>query len=200
MTTAIKKMALNVAADELQRCDDMAQMVLDREWAEHAGKEAVSSKVEQAFTQLHIELAERPALTVWYGPMPESNGKSNFTAVLMRKGMNLFDGLTGGITIERSEYPDRVRYEADRMRYLIGELDEEPDLLAYDADKHSGYVKPQTLETEAPLFGRIVSHMKDCGWEESELDGMITNPNVTDGTFDSWEEAIKSCIEVASEV
>lgn len=198
MTTAIKKMALNVAADELQRCDDMAQMVLDREWAEHAGKEAVSRKVEQAFTQLHNELAERPALTVWYGPMPESNGKSNFTAVLMRKGMNLFDGITGGITIERSEYPDRVRYEADRVRYLIGELDEEPDLLAYDADKHSGYVKPPAPPTGFEAM--IIDHMKACGWDQSILDGMITNPNVTDDTFDNWQEAIKSCIEVASEV
>lgn len=41
-----------------------------------------------------------------------------------------------------SEYPERVRYEADRVRHIIGELKEEPDILAYDADEHSGYVKP----------------------------------------------------------
>ncbi|MES3625068.1 hypothetical protein QDQ66_06610, partial [Citrobacter freundii] len=35
-----------------------------------------------------------------------------------------------------------VRYEADRMRHLIGELADEPDILAYDADAHSGYVNP----------------------------------------------------------
>ena len=103
---------------------------------------------------------DQPKLAVWYGAMPESNGKSNFTAVLMREGESLFDGLAGGITIDRSEYPDRVRYEADRVRYLIGELKEEPFILDYDADKHSGYVAPSEaveagytpVKTEAVLF------------------------------------------------
>jgi len=88
--------------------------------------------------------ARQPELTVWEGPMPESNGKSNFTAVLMRKGANLFDGIAGGMTIARSEYPDRVRYEADCVRWLIGELDNEPCIIDYDADKHSGYVAQQS--------------------------------------------------------
>lgn len=79
----------------------------------------------------------KPELTVWYGSMPETNGKTNWTAILHRKGQQLWEG----ITIDRSEYPDRVRYEADRMRHLIGELADEPDILAYDADAHSGYVK-----------------------------------------------------------
>ncbi|WP_175787381.1 hypothetical protein [Burkholderia anthina] len=73
-------------------------------------------------------------LAVWYGQMPESNGKSNFTAILHN------GDITAGITLERSEYPDRVRYEADRASWLIGELTEQPDILNYDADKHSGYV------------------------------------------------------------
>lgn len=80
----------------------------------------------------------RPELTVWYGSMQETNGKTNWTAMLHRKGQHPWDG----ITIECSEYPDRVRYEADRMRHLIGELSDDPDILAYDADAHSGYVKP----------------------------------------------------------
>ncbi|WP_318247945.1 DUF551 domain-containing protein [Klebsiella pneumoniae] len=79
-----------------------------------------------------------PELSVWYGSMPERNGKSNWTAILHRKG----ECLSTGITIELSEYPERVRYEADRVRHIIGELKEEPDILAYDADAHSGYVKP----------------------------------------------------------
>lgn len=80
-------------------------------------------------------------LAVWYGKMPESNGKSNWTAILYRKGGegSLLGGLSDGITIDRSEYPDRVRYEADRMRYLIGELVDEPFILDYDANLHSGY-------------------------------------------------------------
>jgi hypothetical protein len=77
-------------------------------------------------------------LTVWYGSLPESNGKSNFTAILHR------GDISKGITIERNEYPDRVRYEADRVRWLIGELDKEPFILDYDADKHSGYQGPPT--------------------------------------------------------
>ena len=79
-----------------------------------------------------------PELSVWYGSMPESNGKSNWTAILHRKG----ECLSTGITIELSEYPERVRYEADRVRHIIGELKEEPDILDYDADEHSGYVNP----------------------------------------------------------
>ena len=89
--------------------------------------------------QLSNELAEMKRkcveLTVWYGAMPESNGKTNWTAILHRKG----ECLSAGITIDRSEYPDRVRYEADRIRYLIGELDEKPWITNYDANKHSGY-------------------------------------------------------------
>ncbi|MGO0650684.1 hypothetical protein [Citrobacter freundii] len=80
----------------------------------------------------------KPELTVWYGSMPETNGKTNWTAMLHRKGQHPWEG----ITIDCSEYPDRVRYEADRMRHLIGELADEPDILAYDADAHSGYVNP----------------------------------------------------------
>ncbi|HHJ4376157.1 TPA: hypothetical protein ACQJWS_000820 [Citrobacter freundii] len=82
----------------------------------------------------------KPELTVWYGAMPETNGKTNWTAMLHRKGHHPWEG----ITIDRSEYPGRVRYEADRMRHLIGELADKPDILAYDSDAHSGYVEPVT--------------------------------------------------------
>lgn len=75
----------------------------------------------------------QPRLAVWYGPMPESNGKSNWTALLHREGVSLLDG--PNITLDRSEYPDRVRYEADRVRHLIGELENEPCILDYDTDK-----------------------------------------------------------------
>lgn len=92
-------------------------------------------------TKFYVAPPSPVELTVWDGAMPESNGKSNFTAILMRKGAPFLDGIMGGITIDRSEYPDRVRYEADRVRFLIGELPDEPDILAYDTDKHSGYTK-----------------------------------------------------------
>lgn len=84
-----------------------------------------------------------PELDVWVGPMPESNGKTNYTAILMRKGGSLFDdGMT--MTIARSEYPGRVNYEADRVRYLIGQMETEPFVLDYDSEQHSGYVYPDT--------------------------------------------------------
>ncbi|UVW54629.1 hypothetical protein NYO12_09855 [Klebsiella variicola] len=89
-----------------------------------------------------------PALTVWYGDMPETNGKTNWTAILHRKG----ECLSTGITIDRSEYPDRVRYEADRMRYLIGDLEYEPDILEYDSDAHSGYVPPAAAPGNSPAI------------------------------------------------
>jgi len=79
---------------------------------------------------------EAVALTVWYGSMPETNGKANWTAIL-HKG-----DIYSGFTIARSEYPDRVRYEADRVRFLIGEIKEEPFILDYDGDLHSGYTRP----------------------------------------------------------
>jgi len=101
-----------------------------------------SKPLASGWAPLYTRPHQQPELAVWCGPMPESNGKSNFTAVLMRKGDSLLDGLTSGITIARSEYPDRVRYEADCVRYLIGELTEPPCVLDYDADMHSGYVPP----------------------------------------------------------
>lgn len=93
---------------------------------------------------------EKPVLMeVWYGSMPESNGKSNFSATLRRKGASLFD--TNCYTFARSEYPDRVRYEADSMRFLIGEIDKEPFILDYDADKHSGYVARPSADAKDSL-------------------------------------------------
>lgn len=90
----------------------------------------------------------RPELTVSYGPMPESNGKTNWTAILHRKGQGMLDG----ITIDRSEYPGRVLYAADRARYLIGEKPDRPFILDYDADKHSGYVAPCKAGGNSPVI------------------------------------------------
>lgn len=97
----------------------------------------------------------QPELTVWYGSMPESNGKSNWTAILCRKDAGSpLESMTSGIAIARSEYPGRVKYEADCMRYLIGELDEEPDILDYDSDTKSSEVKTAEDESQpqSPSF------------------------------------------------
>ena len=77
-------------------------------------------------------------LQIFEGPMPESTGAQNYTALLYRDG-----DMTSGITLYRSEYPDRTRYEADRFRYMLGMIDKEPDITEYDPDKHSGYKKPK---------------------------------------------------------
>ena len=59
--------------------------------------------------------AATPTLAVWYGSMPESNGRKNWTASLHRKGG---DAHLDGFCFARSEYPERVRYEADRVRWI----------------------------------------------------------------------------------
>ena len=86
-----------------------------------------------------IAVQPAPVMTVWYGSMPESNGKQNWTASLHRKGS---DPHLHGFCFARSEYAGRVRYEADRMRWIIGELADKPNILAYDDKLHSGYVEP----------------------------------------------------------
>ena len=127
----------------------------------------------------------KPELTAWYGAMPETNGKTNWTAILHRKG----ECLSTGITIDRSEYPDRVRYEADRMRHLIGELADEPDILAYDAEAHSGYVYPGNSpvipDTWIPVSERMPND-KDVVW----CYGYVSGWTDSDG-FEAYYDATR---------
>ncbi|OCO64329.1 hypothetical protein AN690_0200700 [Citrobacter freundii] len=135
---------------------------------------------------LHGKSDGKPELTVWYGAMPETNGKTNWTAILHRKGQQIWEG----ITIDRSEYPDRVRYEADRMRHLIGELPDEPDILSYDADAHSGYVKPgnspTTLDGWIPVSERMPND-KDFVW----CWGYVSGWTESDG-FEAYYDATRN--------
>lgn len=108
---------------------------LQRQFIEGGGYNDVTDSEVRKLVEM--ALSQPPKLSVWYGSMPESNGKSNFTAILCNGGP------IGGITIACSEYPERVRYEADRMRYLIGEISDRPFILDYDTDKHSGYKVPE---------------------------------------------------------
>ena len=139
--------------------------------------------------------AQQPELTVWYGSMPETNGKANWTAVLHRKG----ECMSTGITIDRSEYPDRVRYEADRMRYLIGQFTDEPDIMAYDENAHSGYVKPP-----APMAVTDVcdGNEQDAFEKWASGDGMDLTKHPLHWLFldgktatarKAWKAAIKYC-------
>ncbi len=126
-----------------------------------------------------------PELTVWYGSMPETNGKTNWTAMLHRKGHHPWEG----ITIDRSEYPERVRYEADRMRHLIGELTDEPDILAYDADAHSGYAEPVSQRDELPLD--YLQGQKD-GLEWAAQLAEANHPHTGDWLYDDPVELAKA--------
>lgn len=77
----------------------------------------------------------QPRLTVRLQSFPESNGKRNWTAMLVR--VDAWDGLIGncgGITIGCGELWNRVAYEAERARFLIGERDTEPFILDYGDD------------------------------------------------------------------
>jgi hypothetical protein len=117
--------------------------------ARHAAAELANEYAASQAAPASPEHAQ--ALTVWEGAMPESNGRSNFTAVLHRKDAEGFDIFTDGFQFARSEHPDRVRYEADFMRWLIGEREVKPELRddCYDFDKHSGYVPP--TKSAAPI-------------------------------------------------
>lgn len=116
-------------------CDDHA-------WA----GEGDCPKCETAFAGLVPPAATQPKLAVWFGGMPESNGKRNWTVLLHRAG----EGLETGITIERCEYYDRARYEADRMRYLIGEIPVEPFILDYDENLKEPGPEPTALHRLSP--------------------------------------------------
>lgn len=103
--------------------------------------------VRKLKSTVNLKPAEpKSELTVLYRSMPESNGKSNWTATLVRKSDTGFDSWSNGYTFCRSEYPDRVRYEADSMRFLIGEIITKPRILDYDSEKRSDYVAAKPAE------------------------------------------------------
>jgi hypothetical protein len=78
------------------------------------------------------------ALTVRLCSFPESNGKRNWTAMFVRtEPWGGLVGNCGGITIARGELWNRVAYEAECARALIGERDTEPHILDYGDDIHT---------------------------------------------------------------
>jgi hypothetical protein len=80
-------------------------------------------------------MSGQPKLTVKLLSFPESNGKRNWTALLVR--VDKWDGLAGscgGISVAHGELWNRVAYEAERTKLLIGERDTEPCILDYGDD------------------------------------------------------------------
>lgn len=79
--------------------------------------------------------APQPRLTVKVVSFPESNGKRNWTALLLRvEPWGGLRGNAGGVTLAWGELWNRVAYEAERARFLIGERDTEPHILDYGDD------------------------------------------------------------------
>lgn len=78
----------------------------------------------------------QPELEVIIRAFPESNGKQNWTAMLVRKdrSRNGLRGNAGGITIARGEYWNRVAYDAERTKFLIGAVSTEPSIMYYMRD------------------------------------------------------------------
>ena len=77
----------------------------------------------------------QPRLTVRLLSFPESNGKRNWTAMIAR--VDKWGGLIGncgGITVARGEFWNRVAYEAECTKLLIGERTTQPDILDYSDD------------------------------------------------------------------
>lgn len=83
----------------------------------------------QAQPSPHPAVGGSGGVTVRYGKMPESCGRNNWTARLVGNGEDF--------TLDRSEYPHRVRYAADCVRHIIGELPKRPSILDYDADERT---------------------------------------------------------------
>ena len=82
-----------------------------------------------------VQPSEQPRLTVRLTAFPESNGKRNWTALLVRVGpWGGLIGNCGGIQVGRGELWNRVAYEAECARFLIGERDTEPHILDYGDD------------------------------------------------------------------
>lgn len=132
------------------RCGCFFEPATVREWVAQLmeGKPYVPGPGDAELPVVAAAPQAQPELTVWFGSMPESCGRENWTVMLRRKsapeGADPHERhtLLGGYTVCRSEYKDRMRYEADRLRFLLGEIDKAPWILDYDADLHSGYVAP----------------------------------------------------------
>ena len=100
---------------------------------EEYGLEAIDhiKKLEQKLS----DAEKQPRLTVKLQSYPETNGKRNWTALLVR--VDKWGGLvgnSGGISIAHGELWNRVAYEAERTKLLIGERDTEPCILDYGED------------------------------------------------------------------
>lgn len=100
-----------------------------------AAKEELRRMVADALAQPAAADPAQPRLKVRLTSFPESNGKRNWTALLVRE--QPWGGLVGncgGISLARGELWNRVAYEAQCAMYLIGARDTEPFILDFGDD------------------------------------------------------------------
>ena len=113
-------------------CTD-CNLLLSKDEYEARQQKAYIKQLESRIASL--EEREQPKLTVKLQSFPESNGKRNWTALLVR--VDKWGGLVsncGGISIAYGELWNRVAYEAERTKLLIGERDTEPCIMDYGED------------------------------------------------------------------
>lgn len=99
----------------------------------------------------------QPKLKVVVCSFPESNGKRNWTALLLRE--QPWEGLAGncgGITLAYGELWNRVAYEAERTKFLLGMRDTEPFILDYSVD----------IETPEQWLGETIDRARRVEGEE----------------------------------
>ena len=77
----------------------------------------------------------QPKLKVIVRSYPESNGKRNWTAIILREDpWGGLIGTGGGVVIACGENWNRVAYAAERAKYLLALRDDEPWILDYGTD------------------------------------------------------------------
>lgn len=117
---------------ECERCGEAPRMHTSTYWCDNQSFTTPDGRTKLGCT---TPQAPHPKLTVRLTSFPESNGKRNWTAMFVRtEKWNGLIGNCGGITIDRGECWNRVAYEAERARFLIGERDTEPHILDYGDD------------------------------------------------------------------
>lgn len=118
--------------------DRQGQNMLGRLWMQvraelRAGEPAGAAS--DAVPEVVQPVRAQPRLAVRLTSFPESNGKRNWTALLVRA--DAWDGLVGncgGVSLAHGEMWNRVAYHAECAKLLIGERDTEPHILDYGDD------------------------------------------------------------------
>ena len=180
--------------------EEIARVIRDRtqiggtDWQRNAGGADINAEeLADLIAALSPASLARPELTVWYGKMPESNGRENWTALLRR--VNPTDKWDQGFCFARSEYPGRVLYEADRVRWIIGERAERPDILAYDEDAHSGYVEPAS-PARTPMGGEVEA-LREALERIAYMRVELTGTPVDSEAANAWAITLDAAADIA---